>query len=286
MGRRDCRRKKINDGLVVEKLEDERVLPISKDEANNLSIQELDEILLFMGEDVLNLGTMPKEMKIEIVTNGGKVAKSDSEQMTVLEYDNNGNKLSEKSTDLMQADNDGRFSTMANDRISGDCYYNSYTCFSGRLSTYLLGKSGSNYKYSVYYRYDWHEFITTPENDVIGLAWSNQASKVAGSNYGNHAYYYGIDVRNVAMSIKETDINGFAYTVPMAIYNSKTMSGYAKVELYFSDRYKGDKQLIMGNYGHNKISPYINRVIIGTSFIDISGVNKEFIVEKNITVGN
>lgn len=270
---------KVNNGLVVKKLKDGRVLPVNEKKAHMLTDGELNKILLFMGEDPSNLD-MPRDMKIDIVKNGGKVAESSSHKLTIEDYNEKGEKIFVREIDLDQSQNNN-IGALALSSSTYQCFIGG--CFNGRLTTYLVGTSGSNYKYSIYYRYDWNDFHSYYYTDRIGLAWTAKATKVAGSDYGTHSFYDNFgNYRSYKMSINKTSTYGTAMNVPMYSFNRQ--SGYQKVQLYYPTRYKGDYDYVAGSYGHNWQTIF-NSISIGPASINISNTYKQFKLEKNLKVG-
>lgn len=266
----------LKNGLVVKKLEDGRVLPIEENVASSLTEEELDKILLFMGEEPSNLN-MLRDIKVDIVKNGGKIAEFSSYKLTVEDYNEDGELVSEKEVDL--STNNNMMRALA--QSTSQCF--SGTCFSGRLTTTLLGTSGSNYKYAMYYRYDWNSFNSYYYTDRIGLAWSAKATKVAGSDYGKHGFYDNFgNYRSYTMKTRKTSIYGTVLDVPMYSYDRQ--SGYQKVQLTYPTRYKGDYDIIGGSYGHNW-QTLINSISIGPASVNISQTYKQFKLEKNLTIG-
>lgn len=271
----------INENLEVSILRDGRVKPVDIKMSENLTESELDEILVLMGHDT---DTLMYETKLAIVTSGGKAPESDMYTLTVKEYDKNNQLVSKEIIDLNEVsrvpDFNGGFSTLASN-ISQCAFLTG--CFEGNLAISYLGKSGSNHLYRFTYNFEFPKGSNS-YNDRIGLAWKGTGTKKVNSDVAYQESWNSINkywMPRKYFTLNKYNIYGSVYNVPSS---ANRFRGKYQVDVYYSNRYTGDKEIIVGNYAANWQS-IVNGISIGPASINVSYSEKQYILERNFTVG-
>lgn len=271
---------KISNKLRVQKLEDGRVKPVNSDLLVDLKNSDLDLILEFMGYK--NAQSIPQNIKVDMISSGGKAVESNVYNLIVEEYDKEGNMISEEVIDLNEVDEQqDPFLLMSLPSNDSHCF-SLGGCFSGSLIILYNGKSGSNFQYAFYYHYNWNQGSPYWYTDRVGLAWSADGKKKAGSDVGSHNAYVNGSWIQKTMSIRDSNIYGTVLNVPM--FGADRQYGSQKVDVYYPDRNIGDIEIIQGSYAHNWQSIF-NGITIGPASVNISGALKQFKLERNFTVG-
>ncbi|WP_226683450.1 hypothetical protein [Sutcliffiella horikoshii] len=270
----------INETLTVEKLKDGRVKPVDGAIVKNLKEEELNTILNFMGHDILTLvyGT-----KVDIVTSGGKAPESTSYKLRIKDYDENYELESEQVIDL---NTDGN---LANDSISilsipsaiNECRILT-GCFKGNLAISYIGKIDNKYQYRFYYNFDFPDG-SNGYDDYVGLAWRGTGTKKAGSDLAKQYTYSSVSGswHSKDLSLSKYSVYGNVYKVPSS---TAKYYGFYRTDVYYASSSYGNPEILAGNYGANWQSVF-NSISIGAASIDITKTDREYILEKNFTVG-
>lgn len=263
----------INEYLSVEKLNDGRVKPIDQKLVNNISEKEIDRILIFMGYNPFEL---IYDVKVDIIKTGGKAPESTSYTLKIKDFDENNNLISEEEIDLNKSNSFSLLSSQINECrvLTG--------CFKGNLAISYVGKSGSNHQYRFYYNFDFPSG-SNGYDDYVGLSWRSTGTKKAGSDVAVQYTYNSLNNTwySANLSLRTHNIYGSVYRVPSS---TSKYYGYYRTDVYYSDRLTGDIEILAGNYAANWQS-ILNTINIGPASISISNTDKQYILEKNFTVG-
>ncbi|MFS1518675.1 hypothetical protein V1503_19755 [Bacillus sp. SCS-151] len=278
---------KINKDLTLEKLEDGRVLPVSKDIAESLNEIELIDVTTFMGYE--NTESISTGLKRQMAQDGGKAVVLKDKKIKFKKMDKDGNVIEKGESPL---NNHSMNLTTSNTKTLKN--YHSIMAasippsidndeWSGAIYAGLSGTTDKQFKYALYFDYDWKEnpFAWV---DKMGLAWTTGGTKVAGSDYSNHYLRLSTGRRTDLIDIEESTSYGTVINVEMANAHDGNQWGYQTVKVYYDEEDGGKEEFFAGKYVHNW-QIVANDISIGPATIDISDGFYEWDLEANFELG-
>lgn len=248
----------LDNGQKINKLSDGRVSPVKN--ANELQKDDLDNILNEMNFSEEDLVSLDLNTKKEIVSNGGAKVETTTNyaEHSFLyegeEYTVEGSNMEEVKIEedmIKQKDKNGKKdknTVNIQSTLIGNSNYDKVDgIWQGRMYVLYMGIYGSQYRYDVYFDFDWDGAPICKFKDVYGLSWSFKGERDANLTYANVSR---IGTPTETPSNYHTVWSYWHSNIPSTQY---PINGVGKESIFIPNTLEnnGSKYNIYGMYTHN-----------------------------------
>ncbi|HEF5239031.1 TPA: hypothetical protein ACOQ34_005592 [Bacillus cereus] len=252
----------VHNKLEVKQTEDGRVLGIKSSE--KLSLEQLDNNLMKMGFSFNEISNMQKDLKKELVKQGGKKANlelvEEKQEYKSLDGENyiinNDNK--EKIQNIKQQDankllnqsskNDSKIQRMnpPSAVINDELTFNLFAIYEGT--------KGSDYVYKVYSNQMWTKRPYWNTTDTIGIVWESNAHAINGTESARQYWTIsnlggGVNEHNTNVGADRSSLYGTQWKLPYKT-DSINRGAYTSQKITIPQSYRGSNATVGAAFAH------------------------------------
>lgn len=275
-------------GFTISIYSDGRVAGVNN--AEKLSEETIDGILLRMNFEEDEIKIMPLEMKYEVVSHGGRKTETTITEEETVYTDLNGNehivtaenineieKIMKNDIVQLYGSVDDSFSIQdSSDRqVEG--------IWSGYTSIIYTGKRGSEHVYGIYNYYVWDGVPNLYFHDRVALSWQYNATPT-GNTFRHYRHIGNITDTTYATDVYE-ELSGTVWTFNIFGSGYK-QNGYAREFIHISDSYTGNSGAIAGGYFHSYSTKIVDIILgfAGITWGEGAGMRKAW--KQNFKIGS